>query len=469
MTAPATRRPAPRAHPRRLLTALCIAQFMLVLDITVVNVALPHLAADLELGRAELTWTITAYILCFGGLMLLGGRTADVFGARRVLIGGLVTFTLASLASATATDATWLIGARAGQGIGAAFVSPAALALLTSTHHGHARHRALAVWSAIGGVGFAAGALVGGALTSGPGWRWIFWINVPVGILLVLALPLVTPAVTGRRRRIDALGAALVTFATASLIYGLVQAGEDGWTGGSTLAALAIGIASYAAFAYAECHVRAPLMRVTLLTQRSVLTGCTLMLAATALMVGAFFLGSLYLQHAVGYGAMRTGLMFAPPAVAVTAGAHLAGSWMRRIGPRPIALGGLSSAAVGAALLATVSDGASVLATVLPGMTLLALGVGPVFVTATTTAMGSVDADESGLASGLVNTFHELGGAFGVAVLSSVAAGSLATGQVDGFRAAYLVCAIIACLTALAATALVPRGVPTMSAGSHAH
>lgn len=470
MSVPTTKQPDAPAHPRGLLATLCVAQFMLVLDITVVNVALPHIATDLDLDRTALTWTVTAYTLCFGGFMLLGGRISDAFGARKVLMFGLALFTVASLASATAADGTWLIGARAAQGIGAAFVSPAALSLVTSTHHGHARHRALAVWSAIGGVGFAAGALVGGALTSGPGWPWIFWINVPVAAALALVLPRVAPAMPRlQRSRIDIAGAALVTLATASVIYGLVNAGDDGWGDPATLAAFAVGTVLYAGFAAAERAAREPLMRVSMLARRPVAAGSVLMLAASGLMVGAFFLGSLYLQHAAGYDAMKTGLMFAPPAAAVMAGAHLAGRLLGRIGPRPIGVAGLSLAAVGGALLATVSSGTSVYASILPGMTLLSLGVGPVFVTATATAMGNVDAEESGLASGLINTFHELGGAFGVAVLSSIAAGSLATGNLDGFRDAYVACAAIAGVAALVAITLVPRGVPTSTAGPHAH
>lgn len=456
-------------HAGRLLATLCVAQFMLVLDITVVNVALPDIAADLDLDRTALTWTVTAYTLCFGGLMLLGGRIADTFGTRRVLNLGLVAFTLASLASAMAPDGTWLIGARAMQGVGAALVSPAALSLVTSTHHGHARHRALAVWSAIGGIGFAAGALVGGALTAGPGWPWIFWINVPVGVALALALPHVAPVMARRHGRIDIAGAMLVTLATASVIYGLVNAGDDGWGDPTTLAAFAAGAGLYAAFAVVERTVREPLMRVSMLVRQPVAAGSVLMLVASGLMVGAFFLGSLYLQHAAGYDAMRTGLVFAPPAVAVMVGAHLAGRLLGRVGPRPVGVAGLALAAAGGALLATVSADSSVYASILPGMTLLSLGVGPVFVTATATAMGHVDPKESGLASGLINTFHELGGAFGVAVLSSIAAGSLASDEIAGFRDAYIACAAIAGVTAVIAFALVPRGVPTTAPGPHAH
>ncbi|UYM06780.1 DHA2 family efflux MFS transporter permease subunit [Solicola gregarius] len=461
-------------HPVRTgpqLAALCLAQFMLVLDITVVNVALPTIEADLDLGRSALTWVVTAYTLCFGGLMLLGGRLADVLGARRVMTAGLVVFTLASLTAAGAPDAAWLITARAAQGVGAALVSPAALSILTSTHQGAARHRALAVWSALGGAGFAAGAIVGGALTSGPGWSWVFWINVPVGAALVLVLPFVVPTMGARARdrRVDLVGAALVTVATASVIYALVNAGEDGWADPVTLGALALGVVSYAIFARAERVVREPLMHVTMLRRRPVIAGSALMLVASALMVGTFFLGSLYLQHIRGYAPVRTGLLFVLPAIAVTAGAHLAGRLIGRIGPRPISVAGLGVAALGGLLLATVSEQTSVYASVLPGMTLVALGVGPVFVTATTTAMGYVRSDESGLASGLINTSHELGGAFGVAVLSTIAAPALATPAVGAFRDAYVACTIAAAVAAAAAVVLVPRGAPATAPGPHAH
>lgn len=454
-----------------LLAVLCVAQFMLVLDITVVNVALPDLAADLDLGRSALTWTVTAYTLCFGGLMLLGGRIADAVGGRRVLTIGIALFTLASFTAATSSGAGILISARAAQGVGAALVSPAALSLLVSTHDGAARHRALAVWSALGGAGFAAGAIVGGALTSGPGWSWVFWINVPVGIALAIALPRVAPAATThvRESRIDVAGAALVTAATAALIYGLVNAGDDGWGAPITIGAVVAGAVLYAIFWATERSVRHPLMRVSMIGQRAVAAGVVLMLVASALMVGTFFLGSIYLQSVRDYSALRTGLLFIPPAIGVTLGAQLAGRLIGRIGPRPIATAGLTVAAIGGLVLCAASADANVYATVVLGMSLVSIGVGPVFVTATTTAMGFVRSEESGLASGLINTFHELGGAFGVAVLSTMIASTFATADADTFRDAHLACAGAAAVAAVLATALVPRGLPAATQHAHAH
>lgn len=458
---------------RRLLGLLCAAQFMLVLDITVVNVALPEIGSGLALGRDALTWTVTAYTLCFGGLMLLGGRLADTLGTRRIMLTGLAVFTLASLGASLASGAVELVAARVAQGIGAALVSPAALAVLTTTFEGPARHRALGVWSALGGAGFAAGALVGGALTSGPGWRWIFLVNVPVGLALLALLPFVLPTPDGggplRRGRLDVAGAVLVTLATGSTIYALVHAGDAGWSDPTTLGSLAGAVALYATFGYVERHVRTPLMHVAMLTRRPVMAGAVLMLVASALMVGAFFVGSLYLQHARSYGPMRTGLVFLPAAIAVVLGAHVAGRLIGRVGPRPIAVTGLGLAALGAALAAAVPADAGIQASVLPGMTLLALGVGPVFVTATTTAMGFVDPAEAGLASGLINTFHELGGAFGVAGLSTVAATAVSVLSADGFRDAYVACAVAAAVTAALAAVLVPPGRPSVKAGPHAH
>ncbi|MFI9113212.1 MFS transporter [Streptomyces venezuelae] len=496
----------PRPDPRRwtALALICAAQFMLVLDVTVVNVALPALAADLGLDRTALTWVVTAYTLCFGGLMLLGGRLADALGARRVLLTGLALFTAASLACGLAPDAAVLLGGRVAQGIGAALLSPAALALVTTVFHGPERHRALGVWAAVGGTGSAVGVLLGGALTAGPGWPWVFYVNVPVGLAVLAALPRFvpkpepksepkpepqpepqpetpdhtpktpdhtakTPDHTAKTRGggLDIPGAVLVTTATGALVYGLVQAGDTGWTSAATLLPLLAALALYAAFAAAERTVRTPLMDLRMLTRRPVVAGSLLMLVATALLISFFFLGSAQLQHVHHLDALRTGLLFLPVALTTAIGAHLGSRLVATAGPRACATGGLAVAALGCLPLTFLDPGSGPWTTLLPALATAAFGLGAVFVTATTTALGLITPHEAGLASGIVNTFHELGGSIGVALVSTLALTATATPTPGGLTAAYTLCTVAAAATALASPLLIPRGRPRPTGGPH--
>jgi EmrB/QacA subfamily drug resistance transporter len=445
-------------HGRRwlALALLCTAQLMLILDVTVVNVALPDIGSALGLGRAALTWVLTAYTVTFGGLMLLGGRLADMWGARRVLLAGLATFTLASLVTGLAGGSGMLIGGRVAQGAGAALLSPAALSLVTATFTGTERHRALAIWAAIGGTGAALGVLLGGVLTAAASWRWIFIVNVPVGVVALASLPhlLLPDQPAPGRERVDVPGAALVTAATGSAMFGLVNAGS-GWFTVRTVLPLAAAAALYAGFAAVERGTRAPLMDPRILARRPVAAGAFLMIIATGLLVGLFFLGSFYLQRHRGYGPLRTGLCFLPVAVAVIAGAQAAGRLLARIGSGWLATGALVTAGAGTAVAGRWLGPVILII----GMSLAALGLGAVFVTATTTALAPAGGPEAGVVSGVVNTFHELGGAVGVAALSGVAAASL-TGAAGpgGFRAAFAVCAVAALAAAGIAAAVAPRG-----------
>lgn len=457
---PAVRRPG------AMLALICVAQFMLVLDVTVVNVALPGMAADLHLDRTALTWVVTAYTLCFGGLMLLGGRLADALGARRTLLAGLTVFTAASLVSGLAGSAAVLIGGRIAQGVGAALLSPAALSLVTTSFHGPARNKALGVWAAIGGTGSAIGVLVGGALAAGPGWSWVFYVNVPVGLALLAALPVFVPPRAPRPSAgtagLDVPGAVLVTAGTGALIYGLVKAGDGGWGAPATLLPLAAAVVLYGGFAAVERAAREPLMDLRMFTRRPVLAGAFLMLIATGLLIAFFFLGSVYLQHGRGFGAMRTGLVFLPVAVAVGAGAHLGSRLVTSAGSRATAVGGMLIATAACVPLTRTDADSSVYGMLLPGLAVAAFGLGAVFVTATTTALGMVAQEEAGLASGVVNTFHEVGGSIGVAVVSTVAAAGIdgAAGTAGGFADAFLVCAVAAGGCAVVSAALVPPGKP---------
>ncbi|CAM5303553.1 DHA2 family efflux MFS transporter permease subunit OS=Streptomyces alboniger OX=132473 GN=CP975_01540 PE=4 SV=1 [Streptomyces alboniger] len=462
--------PAPPVPRRRLMLALlCVAQFMLILDVTVVNVALPDMAADLHLGRESLTWVVTTYTLCFGGLMLLGGRLADVLGAHRTALAGLAVFTAASLLTGLATGAPMLMSGRALQGVGAALLSPAALSIVTTTFHGPERNKALGVWAALGGTGSAAGVLLGGALTDGPGWQWVFFVNVPVGVVALAALPALLPRRAPQPARLDLPGAVLVTAGTASLIYGLVRAGDAGWAGPTAVLPLLGALVLYAGFAAVERAHRAPLMDVRMFTRRPVLAGAFLMLVATALLIGFFFLGSVHLQHLRGYSPLETGLVFLPVAVSTGIGAHLASRLVGRIGSRTTAVAGLAVAAAGTVPLAWLPADGSVYAALLPGLVIATFGIGAVFVTATTTALALVVPEESGLASGVVNTFHEVGGSIGVAVLSTVAASGIEHGAADGFTDAFTLSAVAAAASALVSLVLVPNTKPQTAGGPHVH
>jgi EmrB/QacA subfamily drug resistance transporter len=474
--APDARRAAPAGRRRwGVLVLLCLAQFMLILDVTVVNVALPSIGTGLRLGREALTWVVTAYTLCFGGLMLLGGRLADALGARRTLLAGLVIFTAASLTAGLAGNGTMLIASRVAQGVGAALLSPSALAIITTTFHGPERARALGVWAALGGAGSAVGVLLGGALTAGPGWAWVFRVNVPVGIVVLAALPALIPAEPATHRRghgrsrVDLPGAVLVTGGTAALIYALVKAGDAGWGSRATLVPLALAAVAYAGFAAVERASRAPLMDLGMLTRRPVVSGAFLMLVATALLIGFSFLGSIYLQHTRGFSALKTGLVFLPVAAATLLGAHTGSRLVGSVGGRPVAAAGLALAATGSGLLTRLSATGNALGALLPGFMIAAAGIGAAFVAAATTALSFVPPREAGVASGLVNTFHEVGGSVGVATVSTVAGASIEIGTVDGFTAAFTVCAIVAATAALVTLILVPAGRPTVTVGPHGY
>src|SRR5215218_4315365 len=429
------REPQESADPRRwkALAVLSLAQLMLILDLTVVNVALPNLGADLDLSRTAVTWAVSAYTLFFGGLMLLGGRFADVFGSRPVMLTGLVIFTLASLASGLAQNEILLIGGRIGQGVGAA----------------------------VGGIGFAIGLLIGGILTTGPGWRWVFFINVPVGIILLAAIRAVVPPHRPDRaaQRLDVLGAVTVTAATGLFIYGMINAGDEGWADLGTLLPMAAAIVLYGVFVVVERTVRNPLMHPSMLSRRPIAAGALLMLVASGVLIAGLFLGSQYLQHFRGLSALETGLFFLPPALATMIGAIAAGRLVGRIGTRPVAVVGLILVAIGNALLIGLSADGNVYVEALPGVVVFALGGGPLFVCATTSALGRAGQHEAGVVSGVVYTFHELGAAIFVALASTVAAaGLIRTPSIDGFTDAFTVFTIAAAVAAVLSLRLVPPG-----------
>src|SRR5215211_2296270 len=340
------RTPSAEGAPKRtrwsLLLLLSVAQLMVILDISAVNVALPDLAKDLDIAQTDIGWTITSYSLIFGSLLLFGGRAADLLGRRRVFLTGLGVFTGSSLVTALAGDATMLFAARAGQGLGAAMLSPAALSILTTAFHGPERAKALGVWGAVGGAGAAIGVLLGGVLTELVDWRAIFFINLPVGLLLAAGATHLLPADTARPqwRGLDLRGALLATASLGALVYALSQAQTLGRTSTQTLGMGAAALAGLAAFAALELRTRRPLLRIQRLGDRAVGGGFVMMLAASAVLFGSFLLSSLYLQNVLGTGALATGLGFVPFAVAIGLGVHAAGHLITHAGVRvPLALG----------------------------------------------------------------------------------------------------------------------------------
>lgn len=443
-------------HPLRwrILGFLGVAQLMLILDVTVVAIALPHIETDLGLSRQAVTWTVSAYTLAFGGLMLLGGRTADLIGAKRVVLAGLLVFTAASLTTGLAGSAGMLLGGRVAQGVGAAMLSPSALSLVVSMFDGDERNKALGVWSALGGGGAALGVLLGGLLTAGPGWPWVFFVNVPIGLAIFVALAWMLPrqpAVTPRPR-LDVLGAVLVTASSSVLIYAVNRAGDHGWFTAATGGFVLVAVVGYLAFVVRQRTAASPMMDVVLLVRRPVATGTFLIAMATALMVAVFFLGTFYFQHGRDYGALLTGLLFLPVAGATMLGADLTGRVIAKAGARRMGVAGLLTAAVGMAVPALSMHPATVVA----GIAIAGAGTGAVFVVASATALGQVAPHEAGIASGIVSTFHEFGASIGAAVISSVAAASIVGDTLSGFTDGFVLAAAVAAAAALVAGVLTP-------------
>ena len=461
--------------PRRSwapLVVLAIAQFMVILDVTVVNVALPSIGDALSFGAGRLQWVITAYVLFTGGLMLLGGRMADLLGARRVFAAGLLVFTAASAASGLAGSAGILIAARAAQGVGAAMLLPAALSLIALSYSGHQRAIALAVWGALGSAGVAVGVLLGGVITSLLSWECIFFVNVPIGLAVAVALPRIIDADRPRSTggRFDVLGAATRPAMTVAVVFGIDGAAVHGWTSTRTLAPVAAGVALLAAFTAVERHARQPLVPAGTWCLRPLRAGAVVMLGATGILVGAFFLNTLFLQHVLEATPMQTGLAFLPLALVILLAAHLASHLLSHLGSRVVMVAGLLVAAGGALLLSRAPGEASYVADLLPGFLALGFGIGLTFVAVSVTAMHDVAHERAGLASGIMTTAHEIGAALGVAVLASVAAGAGdAAGIAGGYGDAFGIAAVIAAGLAVLAALTVPSVRPAPGSAVSMH
>ena len=463
-------------EPRRPWTVFALmiaAQFMVILDVSVVNVALPSISGALHLSSADYQWTISAYVLLSGGLLLLGGRVADLFNRRGAFLAGVGLFTAASLVSGFAQGPLTLILSRAGQGAGAALLTPAALSIIMTAYAGKQRQTALAVWGTVGSLGIAAGVLLGGALTSALGWRAVFFINVPIGVAVIaggLRTVARGAARRGATRRLDVPGALTLVAGLLTLVFGIEATRSAGWTAPRTWIALAAAAILLTAFAWLERRAADPLVPPATWRIRSLISASAVMAGVTGVVVGAIFLTSLYLQDITGASPLVAGLEFLPLAAAITAAAAVASKVIGRFGARALILVGLVIMTAGVLLLAGNAGGTSYAADVLPGFLLVGAGVGPMFVAIAVAAMSDVPAEQSGLASGLMMTGHEIGAALGVAGLTAIA-GNLATsaGLVDGYGRAFTATAGVLAALFLLAVITVPTGKPAAGAGHHGH
>jgi EmrB/QacA subfamily drug resistance transporter len=454
------------------LGLLCMAQFVVVLDAAIVNVALPSIGDALSFSQDNLSWVVNAYVLTFGGFLLLGGRLADLLGRRRVFMFGLVLFALASLAGGFATSEAWLIGARAVQGLGAAILSPAALSIVTTTFRdGAERNKALGAWGAVAGSGGAAGVLLGGVLTEYLGWEWVLWVNVPIGI----AAALIAPALVAESRSesltraFDFGGAVSITAGLSVLVYALVDATNAGWGSTQTIVLLAVAVALIAAFVAIERRSDAPLVPFGIFRMRT-LTGANVVGVLTgASLFSMFFFISLYMQQVLGYSAIKAGLSYLPLALTIILAAAVASQLVTRVGFKPVLATGMVLIAAGLVWFGQVSVGGGFASDILGPSLLAAAGLGLAFVPQTIAAVSGVGEREAGLASGLINTSQQVGGALGLAVLATIAnsrtddlvasAGgdpsALPNALTEGFQSAFLAGAGIAVLGLLATLFLI--------------
>jgi EmrB/QacA subfamily drug resistance transporter len=408
-----------------VLVLVCLAQFMVVLDATITNVALPSIQEDLDFTQNSLQWVINAYTLVFGGFLLLGGRAGDLFGRKRIFLAGVVIFTAASLANGLSQSGGMLIVFRALQGLGAALVSPAALSIITTTFaEGEDRAKALGVWSAIAAGGAAFGLLLGGILTDLLSWEWIFFVNVPIGVAaFVLSMRHVPESVAPERPdTIDLPGAISVTAGLMVLVFALVKAQDYGWGSTRTLGLGAVAVALLAAFVVIESRSKAPLIRLGIFRSRNISGANAVMLLVIGGMYAFFFLVSLYVQQVLGYSPLEAGLAFLPFTLGIIVGAAVSQPLARRIPVHLIALMGIGLAVLGLVILRGAGVDGTYLGNLLPGIIPMSIGMGMTFLPLTLVATTGVSASDAGLASGLFNTSQQVGGALGLAVLSTIAA-----------------------------------------------
>jgi EmrB/QacA subfamily drug resistance transporter len=447
-------------NPWVILVLICLAQFMVILDATIVNVALPSIQKDLGLSEANLQWIVNAYTLVFGGFLLLGGRAGDLLGRKRVFLLGLVVFTTASLLNGLASTSGQLIGFRALQGFGAALIAPAALSIISTTfEEGKERAKALGVWAAIAIGGSAVGLVLGGFLTQTFSWPWIFFVNVPVGIFAFFAAMRLVPESKAEHvhKHYDLGGAVTVTGGLMTLVYAIVKAETAGWGSTTTIGLFILAALLIGTFLVIETRSPEPLVRLSIFRIRSLSTANITMFLVASGMFAMFFFNTLYIQRVLGYGPLKAGVAFLPFTAGIMLSAGLASNFAPRIGVRPIAAVGMVLTAIGMLLFARMPVDGSYVSDVLPGMIIAALGMGAVFMPLTLIATTGLEDADQGLASGLFNTSQQIGGALGLAVLSTIAAGQThGTGPaelVNGFHYAFVgaACFVVAALVVMLA------------------
>jgi EmrB/QacA subfamily drug resistance transporter len=472
------------AAPRHLSATLflsCLAQFMVILDVSVVNVALPAIRSGLHFTEVDLQWVVNAYTVTFAGFLLLGGRAADLLGRRRVFVGGLLLFALASLAGGIADSQAVLIAARALQGLGGAVIAPASLSILTTTFaEGPARNRAVGIWGAMGGAGGAAGVLLGGVLTSALSWRWILFINVPIGVLAGIFAHRMIAETRGATttRQFDFSGALAATAGLTLLVFGIVRTDVTGWGSGQTLALIGAGVVLLLAFLVIEGRfARAPLMPLRIYASRTLSAANVVVLLVGGATFGMWFFVSLYLQQVLGYSPIKAGLAFLPMTLCIVVGSTVASRIVARVGVKRLLVTGLTLQTIGLLLFGTIATHGTYLGDMLVPSLLVAMGIGLSFVPATIAAVAGVAPAEAGLASGLVNTARLVGGALGLAILAAIATAqtksdlshgtmSAHAALTSGFQLAFVIAAGFAIVGGLVALFGLPRIVPRPARGA---
>ena len=465
-----TSRPARRNNRNAVLAVVAIAQFMVLLDATIVNVALPTIQRDLGFSEQTLSWILNAYTLMFGGFLLLSGRAADRLGRRRLFMAGVTLFSGASLVCGLSQSEAMLLIARGAEGLGGAMVSPAALSIILSTFaEGHERNRALSVWGAIAGVGGAAGLLVGGVIVEAVNWRWIFFINVPIGAaVLVLTSRVVSESrsTAAAKRGYDVEGAVTITLGTIALVFTLINAYSWGWRSGKTIAGFAAAAVLITAFVVIEQRRPDPLVPLRIFANHGLAAADVTMLLVAAGLFGMFFFCTLYLQQVLGFSALATGVAYLPFSLTLIAVSSQIARVVNRFTPKPVLVTGLVITTAGFVVLTQVSGHGDYLTHVLPALLILAIGLGMTFVPVTIAATNGVAPQDSGLASGLLNTTQQVGGSLGLAILSTVSAiriadavqagAALPVALTHGFKGGFIVAAIFCSAGAALALVLLP-------------
>ncbi|CAM5559889.1 MFS transporter [Streptomyces viridochromogenes] len=438
--APAPPGPVSRpSHPGIALAVIAACQLMVVLDATIVNIALPDIQNALNFSTTDLTWVVSAYTLTFGGLLLLGGRAGDILGRRRVFITGILLFTFASLLGGLAQEPWQLLAARVLQGMGGAIASPTSLALITTTFpEGPERNRAFGIFAAVSAGGGAIGLLAGGLLTDWLDWRWVLFVNVPIGVLIAAMAPRYINESERHPGRFDLTGALTSTLGMVALVYGFIRAASDGWRDSLTLGAFGAAVVLLAAFLYVERRAKEPITPLRMFADRNRSGAYLIMISLAAAMFGMFFYIVLFVQNVLGYSPIRAGLAFLPVTAVIAVGAGVSQRLLPVLGPKPFLMAGTTLAAIGLGWQSLVDSGSSYVSGVLGPMLLFGLGMGLNFVTLTVTAVSGVAPREAGAASALLNTMQQVGGALGLSILTTVfgtASRDEATDQVASFMA----------------------------------